>query len=145
MTMAEYNMDYTSFTNNVLTLAIDVPIWYNLTGNGLIHSGGTHATHALNTSGSYYPGSKHWTVLEDYDRCVKTYIGEFTWEQLLFWNWGWIDFFNDNDRPRYRGVLDITLEDCYANITRRICWKLPWEIELETDITIKGNLVYGGR
>merc|ERR1719483_1119445 len=145
MTMAEYNMDYTSFTNNVLTLAIDVPIWYNLTGNGLIHSGGTHATHALNTSGSYYPGSKYWTVIEDYDRCVKTYIGEFTWEQLLLWNWGWIDFFNDNDRPRYRGVLDITLEDCYANITRRICWKLPWEIELETDITIKGNLVYGGR
>merc|ERR1740123_1138635 len=99
-----------------------------------------------NTEGAW-PNSEYWTWQPNYPTdCVGLLTVNYTWEQMVDDEFVTLDYIEFEEYAVYMGTFDLTLEDeCVPGYSRRICWAVPWILELPrlnevcTNVTMTGG------
>jgi len=118
--------DESFFINDVLTICFSVPEYYDIYKIYLLKD--------EPDMGAAYPNATYWTIKNDNTTCRATICMTYTWHELL----GLADMqlVERRDTLYYQGIVDVTIDDCYPDIDRRICWQFPFALELPTTTTV---------
>eukprot|EP00494_Astrolonche_serrata_P005252 UN05268 len=76
----------------------------------------------------------YWLYKPNNVTCRGTLCMEYKWDEVL--QYADMEYVEERDTLYYWGIVDMSIDDCYPDIDRKICWSFPFALELPRTVTV---------